>query len=131
MHSIRSVAALAVLLVVGGCATAGAPAPDRDEITEQDVRASRAGNALELIERERPFWLIASRGERSINLETTILVYQDRSMLGGLEELPRIPIEVIRSVHALDAVEAGQLAGLGSQHVERAIVVVTHDDGGG
>lgn len=129
MRPIQPLLACALAVTVLGCASTPSSFPDRNQITEREIEQTRATNALELIERLRPFWLIASRGERSINLETTILVYQNQTALGGLEELRRIPVHVIRSVRALDAVEAGQLAGLGSRHVERAIVVMTHDEG--
>lgn len=97
---------------------------DRNLITPQEVENSAVANAYELVERLRPLWL-RSRGGRSTRLETEIVVYLNGSILGGLDDLRGIPIEIVDSVRALDAAEAGRLPGLGSRHVERAILVVT------
>lgn len=96
-------------------------------ISAAEVEAAHVSNAYELVEHLRPLWL-RSRGGRSTRLETEIVVYLNRSMLGGIDTLRDIPIETIRSVRVLDAAEAGRLPGLGSRHVERAIMVET---GGG
>ena len=93
-------------------------------ISTQEVESAEVNNAYELIQRLRPMWL-RSRGGRSTRLETEIVVYLNRSMLGDPEALRDIPIEIVRSVRVLDAAEAGRLPGLGSRHVERAILVET------
>jgi hypothetical protein len=104
------------------------PSRDRNLITPEEIEASGARNAYELIQRLRPLWL-QSRGERSVRLETAIVVYQDNAMLGGIDTLEGIPIELVRSVRALDSAEAGRLPGLGSRHVERAIMISTRPGG--
>ena len=97
--------------------------PDRIEPTE--IAASDAQNALELVQRLRPRWL-QQRTDRSTRLETVILVYMDGARLGGLDQLRDITLPMIHSLRALDAAEAGTLPGLGSQHVERVIMIHTH-----
>jgi hypothetical protein len=47
------------------------------------------------------------------------------SMLGDIETLRSVPIDLVGSVRSLDSAEAGRLAGLGSRHVERVIMIVT------
>ncbi|MFH1763937.1 MAG: hypothetical protein ABIF09_07090 [Gemmatimonadota bacterium] len=100
------------------------PSRDRNTITTEEVRSAGVSNAYQLVERLRPLWL-RSRGDRSVRLETTIVAYLDGAMLGELEVLRNIPIDIVVSVRALDSAEAMKLPGLGSRHVERAIMVVT------
>lgn len=125
MTTFRITAVLGLAVSLAGCAAASRGGGyDRTVITAEEIEAADVRNAYELIERLRPLWL-QSRGERSGNLETTILVYQDQVPLGGIETLQNIPIEIIHSVRALDAAAAMRLPGLGSRHVERAIVIAT------
>jgi hypothetical protein len=126
MHTpVRTVILLAAAVGVWGCSSLNqGPGRDRNVISPEEIAASEARNAYELIQRLRPLWL-QSRGDRSTRLETVIVVYQDNAMLGGIDTLERIPIELVRSVRALDSAEAGRLPGLGSRHVERAIMILT------
>ena len=113
----------ALLIFLNGCTPAlQGPRGERDLITAQEIEGVAVSNAFELIERLRPLWL-RSRGGRSTRLETEIVVYLNGSMFGGVDALNGIPIEIVDSVRVLDAAEAGRLPGLGSRHVERAILV--------
>jgi hypothetical protein len=124
----RFLVCLYLLLSAWGCATStGASPRDRNVISPQEIQDAGVRNAYELVERLRPLWL-QSRGDRSTHLETNIVVYQDDSMLGDVELLRGIPIELVRSVRSLDSAQAGRLPGLGGRHVERAIVVITRPD---
>ncbi len=98
--------------------------PDRNFISEGEIRTAEVTNAYQAVERLRPLWL-RSRGERSFRLTTEIVVYQDGVMLGDVEVLRDIPIEIVRSLRMLDGPEAMRLPGLGSRHVEKAILVET------
>lgn len=118
-----TVVGVAVCLWACSLATQG-PSRDRNTITTEEVRSAGVSNAYQLIERLKPLWL-RSRGGRSMRLETAIVVYLDGAMLGDLEILRNIPIDIVVSVRALDSAAAMQLPGLGSRHVERAIMVVT------
>jgi hypothetical protein len=115
----------ALSFCLGGC-VAGTqnPGGERNLITAREIESTEVSNAYGLIQRLRPLWL-RSRGGRSTRLETEIVVYVNESMLGGIDALRDIPIEIVESVWALDSAEAGRLPGLGSRHVERAIMVVT------
>jgi len=126
MHAaVRVLLSIMVVACFWGCSSLNqGPTGDRNLISPDEIQTSDARNAYELIHRLRPLWL-QSRGERSLRLQTTVVVYQDGAMLGGIETLEGIPIEIVRSVQALDAAEAGRLPGLGSRHVERAIMIST------
>jgi len=115
----------AVLLLAACGPALRPPVADYDQLTSEEIRASDAGDLYELIEHQRPRWLIG-RSDRSIRLETVILVYQDGARLGGLDVLRDIPLIGVRSIRVLDSAEAGLLPGLGSQHVERVIYILTH-----
>ncbi len=116
-------------LCVGGCsASTRGPAGERNLITHEEVSRAGVSDAYQLIERLRPLWL-RSRGGRSTRLETEIVVFVNGSMVGGVDTLHEIPIEIVESVRALDSADAGRLPGLGSRHVERAILVETGSTG--
>lgn len=120
----RAVAAMALTVAVWGCAPSRSPVTRTpNEITPAEIAAADVRTAYELVERLRPVWL-RSRGERSLRLPTEIVVYQNETMLGGLESLRALPIEMVHSMRVLDSAEAGRLTGLGSRHVERVIMVV-------
>jgi len=117
--------AWALALGLWGCASgSGGLARDPKLISSLEVEAAEVRTAYELVERLRPLWL-RSHGDRSIHLTTEIVVYQDNVMLGDIETLRSVPIDLVESVRSLDSSEAGRLAGLGSRHVERVIMIIT------
>jgi hypothetical protein len=121
--------ALPVMLAPAACASGGAAGPARDpnviELREiMRYRDAGTRDLQELIQRARPRWL-QTRGGRSINLPTNILVYQHEQMLGTTEILKDITTVNLVRVRYLDASRAGLLPGLGSRHVEAAIVIET------
>ena len=129
MHRMRSSPATSVLLLVtlvvaSACASRGGATTRSDIITREELVATPGENLLELVQRLRPRWLQA--GPRmSINTPQTIAVYQDDLNLGGPDALSRIPKDNVLAIRLLSAAQAGVLPGLGSQHVEHAIVVQT------
>jgi hypothetical protein len=119
----RNLAAVAAILTLACSAAQRAGGPgDPTMLLEDEIAASDARNAYELIEQLRPRWL-RERTPRSLRLDTVILVYRDGARFGTIETLQTIPVETIRSIRVLDAAEAGRLPGLGSQHVERVIMI--------
>jgi hypothetical protein len=98
---------------------------DPDVLSFEDVRASSARNAYELVERQRPRWLRPGP-DRSLRLDTVILVYLDGVRLGGLDTLRDLELGTIGTLRVLDGSQAGHLPGLGSQHVERVILVTSY-----
>jgi hypothetical protein len=92
------------------------------EITR--ARAEGVRDLYELISRTRPRWLDV-RQDRSLRLETSIVVYQNNSRLGGIDALRGYALENIASIRYLDSAQAGQLPGAGGGHIEGAIVIST------
>jgi hypothetical protein len=121
----RHLAAAAALLTLAcSAAPRGAGPGDPMTLREDEIAGSDARNAYELVEQLRPRWL-RERPLRSLRLETVILVYRDGVRFGTIETLRNIPVETVRHMRVLDAAEAGQLPGLGSQHVERVIMITS------
>ena len=78
----------------------------------------------ELIERDRPRWLIA-RNPRSFELPTVIAVYHNETLLGGVDVLRGYQLVSVTSIRYLDAAQAMLLPGARSAHIEGAIVIST------
>ena len=119
----------AALPALVACASSGssegeqAPSPYSPVITRAELQDAGVRNAYEAVERLRPRWLTV-RGMRSFNIETEIVVFQDRMFLGGLDLLRTIGIEGIYELRYLDGSTASaSLPGLGGRHVEGAIVI--------
>ena len=126
---VSAVAVVSMSACLGACSPVSQGiSRDRNAITLEEVRSSGASNAYQVVERLRPLWL-HSRGDRSVHLTTEIVVYLDGNMLGDIESLRSIPIDIVVSMRALDSTEAMKLPGLGSRHVERAIMVATRHPG--
>lgn len=124
--------ALALALTLGttlglqGCGglDPGSAHGSSNTIEQADALEIGARNACQAIERLRPRWLRV-RSARSFEETTGIVVFLDDDMLGDLSELRDIPVEVFSAIQWLDSAEAGRLPGLGSVHVEGAILVLT------
>lgn len=112
--------------VLSACVTGGGPRTigNPNELTYEELLRSETRNAYEAVEKLRPRWLRPGP-DRSLRLETVILVYMDGVRLGGTDALLTVPLEGIQRMHVLGAVEAGYLPGLGSQHVERVIMLTS------
>lgn len=89
-----------------------------------EMREARVRDLYDVVYRLRPRWL-QPRSERSLRLETIILVYHDQAPLGGPEALVGYPLRTVISLRYLNASEAGLLPGAGSAHLEGAIVIRT------
>jgi hypothetical protein len=129
MNVLRTGVLLVLLAAAAGCAAAGTARPveaDWQVITSEEIRSSGARDAYEVVERLRPLWL-RSRGARSSgHLDTEILVYLNGSRMGGPDALRSISMELIGSIRYLDGPRAtAELPGIGSRHVEGAIVITT------
>ena len=122
--------AFALTLATLACAGTGMASPERrsqtlistDEIREAQQTGVR--DLFELVNRQRPRWL-QTRTERSLQLETLVLVYHNETRLGGIEALRGYPLLSVISLRYLDAAQAMLLPGGGSAHVEGAIVIRT------
>jgi hypothetical protein len=109
---------------LGACGATGAadgtterPAPRASAtfISSDEVRASNAANAFELIQTARPGWL-RKHGAVSFRMDGDVLVYLDDVRLGGLDALRSQPISGIDSIRFLDAPTASARFGLSHPH---------------
>lgn len=123
---------IAVLFVVplGACASAGSGgSTSSTRISAEEIAEMRGqvGNLYELINRVRPRWLQVRARDRSFSGgEQEIVVYQDQSLLGGLEMLRGLGLDMPLYLSYLDGAQAtAQLPGLGSRRIEGAIIIHT------
>lgn len=116
-----------ILVVLTGCASSGGSAGggDRNLITRGQIVELEVTTAYEAIERLRPRWLRAPL-QRSHNRPTQVVVLVDNLQLDGIASLRDVDASNIASIRWLDSAQAGQLPGLGSRHVEGAIVIETY-----
>lgn len=119
-----------LLAVVSACATTSSDGPRRSSnvITAEEIAELTTVSTLyDVVHQLRPRWLTV-RGGRSIGggIQTSILVYQDQTYLGGPDVLRQIGLDLVRSIEFLDGPRAAaELPGLGSRHVDGAIVLRT------
>ena len=91
----------------------------------QELEQAGVRDLYEVVRRLRPHWLEV-RTQRSLRLETIILVYHDNTRLGDISTLRGYPLMNVNSIRYLDAAQANLLPGAaGSAHVEGAIVIST------
>lgn len=120
------IGALALVLVLAGCASSGSGDRDRDRdlITQDQITQLQVNTAYEVVERLRPRWLRV-RASRSYNRPTEVVVLVDGMQLEGIQSLWDIDAVNVATMRWLDSAQAGQLPGLGSRHVEGAIMIET------
>lgn len=112
-----------VSLVSCTAATRSGPTTRSDRISREEIDASDAQDAYELIQRLRPRWLMV-RGSRSMTNSTGILVFMNNTRMGGIDALRQISVRGIGSIRYLDAAQAvAELPGIGSGPIEGAIVI--------
>ena len=114
-------------VAVTGEAPVSAPAPakrkrDSSLITTEEIRESSATTAYEVVSRLRPAWL-RKRGESSLSLAGTILVYRDGLRMGSPEALRQLNVSDIASITYMDGREATQR--FGTDHGNGVITVTT------
>jgi hypothetical protein len=122
----RAVLPLLGLLIITACASGGGPSAPRtrqDILEAQEISTITVSNMYEAVQRLRPQWLQV-RAQQSFNGTTAIAVFQGRTYLGGPEALKEVGPEAATRLRYLDGVTASAtLPGLGSMHVEAAIVI--------
>jgi hypothetical protein len=77
-----------------------------DYIGAAEMRSVGANDALEAINRLRPFFFRRGRETSAVTGQSLLQVYLDNIKLGGLETLQTIPIESIKSIQYLSSSEA-------------------------
>jgi hypothetical protein len=122
-------AALLLAVLLGGACGASSEAvrTDMDRLTTEEIASVEAATLFEVVQRLRPRWLEV-RAVRSgfEGPPTEIVVVMDRTYLGGVDELRRLGRETAVSLEYMTGARASALlSGLGSRHVEGAIIVHT------
>ena len=126
MHPRRLIPLLAVLLAActggGGAETVPAPRASSRLISGEEIEATQATNAYDLVQRLRPRWLVKT-STLSIRAEGDIVVYFNEQRLGGPESLRGLETGNIREIRWLDPNAA--TARFGINHGHGAIQVIT------
>lgn len=134
MSAVRAAARCLLMIsagiLVSGCATTrNEGRGEREVLTAEQISGVQgARNLYDVVQRLRPRWLNTRAEFRSITGERAqILVYQDKSRLGGVDMLRQLSPSAARELHYLDGpTAAGTLPGIGmATHVAGAIIVVT------
>jgi hypothetical protein len=115
----------ALLLFQFACASSGTPRARVDQfaLSRAEIEGAQVSNLYEVVQRLRPRWLDL-RGTRSLGLGTGVVVYQNQTYLGGVDVLKQMGRESAERMHYMDGPKASaSLPGLGSQHVQGAIII--------
>lgn len=120
-------AAILLSLVLAACSAAAGPQTgemrtrrDTNVITREEIGATSASDAYEIVRLLRPRWLI-KRGALSATQQSDIVVYVDNVHIGGPGALRSIPTLSVMRMEFLNASSATQRWG--TNHVHGAILV--------
>ena len=125
---------LAVL--ASGCATVRNPQGNgrMDLLTREEIMGVRGvTNLYDVVERLRPRWLKVRSQDRSFGLTTSIVVFQNQTLLGTVETLRQLQPGLAYQLKYLDGTTAkNTLPGLAFEgHVAGAIILSTSPPGSG
>ena len=126
MHSRIRYAAVAVVLLAAACASSGSgERPSNNVINVEQIAATRAQNAYEIVEQLQPGWMM-SRGPQSLTNpgapHPTASVYLDGIHAGDLQYLKTIAANNIAEIRYYTAAEASARFGMGHP---RGVIAVT------
>lgn len=128
--------ALGLVLILGlggaGCASASTGADgtrsSQNRITQEEMAATGVSTLYEVVQRLRPRWLEV-RAARTFEMETQVLVYMNRTLVGGVDELRRMGVE---TAHTLEYFSGAQAAGeftLPRDRIVEGVIVIRTADG--
>jgi hypothetical protein len=128
LRPVHAVLALGLPAAILACASTpsegGAARPYSNVITRAELQEVGVRNAYEAIQRLRPRWLTVRGGNRSFQLDTEVVVFQDQMYLGSTDALERMGIDGIYEIRYIDGPTAqATLPGIGDRHVQGAIVI--------
>jgi hypothetical protein len=124
--------AFATLFLAASCASSGGgQRSSGNVINSEQIAATRAQNAYEIVEQLQPTWLV-SRGPQSLTdpgaPHPTASVYLDGMRAGDLEYLRTIAANNIAEIRYYTASEASARFGMGHP---RGVIAVTSKGTGG
>jgi len=128
--------ALGLVLILGlggaGCASASTGADEtrssQNRITQEEIAATGVSTLYEVVQRLRPRWLEV-RAARTFETETQVLVFMNRTLVGGVDELRRMGVE---TAHTLEYFTGAQAAGeftLPRDRIVEGVIVIRTADG--
>jgi len=124
------VAPLAVAVSLAGCASGGSGGSRAtDDILREDLEASSAETAMEVVTLMRPRWLRARPARTPTDATPTVGVVIDGRPRGSLDDLAQIRRETIERISFMSATDATIRYGTG--FTGGAIVVTTRRAGPG
>jgi hypothetical protein len=96
---------------------------DTTVLTQEEIAAAPVSDLMQAVERLRPRWLQA-RGPLNLSGQSRIVVFANRSYVGGPESLTQFDIKTVLRLRYLDAAQANaQLNVPSGVPVQSAIVV--------
>lgn len=114
---------LVVLYVACAQASTGRGSREQNRLSADEIAAANVSTLYDAVHRLRPRWLEV-RSPRGFTTETEIVVFMDRTLLGGVDELRRLGPEVAAWLEYVPGAAAqADLPGIGNRHVEGAIVI--------
>jgi hypothetical protein len=122
---------LAVVTALAGCASGGGSGSsgDRNRITAEELGTVDVSTLFEVVQRLRPRWLEVRSPRAMGGLATEIVVFLDRTYVGGVEELRGLGPEVAVWLQYRSGSDvAGELFVPGDRHVEGAIIVHSREE---
>jgi len=132
---LKTLAALAVIGATLGCSASSGPTPrtsaqpkaDPDLISTAEIDSQSFRDAYDVVQRLRPNWFTRKTGGSSARRMgasgSGLVVYLDKSRMGGVEALRQLNTSAIESLRFMDAATAtATLPGLGSSVIAGAIV---------
>jgi len=108
---------------VTGTGTSAGGDPNR--LTQEQIAAANVSTLYDVVQRLRPRW-IEVRSQRTFELETEVLVVLNRTVLGGVDELRNLGVEIAAEMEYMTGSQAhGEFSLPGNRHVEGVVIVRT------
>lgn len=116
---------LLLALVPIGCASTSADGTrsNQNRITQEEIAETGVSTLYEVVQRLRPRWLEV-RAQRSFDSETQVVVFMNRTMLGGVEELRRIGVESAQSLEYFTGPRASGEFSLPRDRIVEGVIVI-------
>jgi hypothetical protein len=121
------------MIALAACASAGGGASGKTQnpsvISQEEIEASSASNAFEVIQRLRPSFLRArgavhgTPGAANAMENVDLVVYLNENRLGGSDQLRQVAVSDIREIRYFNSSEATTKWGTG--HSAGAIQIVS------
>jgi hypothetical protein len=123
----RMVAAALMVAALAACGPAGSSSPGRGDprlLTEEEIRASRGNNMLDVVQRLRPAWL---QGKYEGGTRGYPAVYVGSQRSGDIDYLRTVETSNVLEVHYFDPIAASSRFG---RNASFGVIQIILDIGG-